>query len=78
MTLNEIDINDTCYIKEIKTEGEMRRRMFDLGLVEGTRIQCAFAAPFGEPRAYLVRGTLIALRSEDAGKIEVKRVTAYE
>ena len=78
MTLNELAINDKCYIKTIKTKGELRRRMLDLGLVEGTRVQCAFKAPFGEPVAYHVRGTLIALRREDAKQIEIEQVTAYD
>ncbi|MDP4117920.1 MAG: FeoA domain-containing protein [Bacillota bacterium] len=73
MTLNELDINKSCYIKSLRTEGEARRRMLDLGLVEGTKIQAAFRAPFGEPVAYFVRGTLIALRREDTIKIDVER-----
>ena len=38
----------------------------DLGLTHGARVRCLFAAPGGDPRAYRIRGAVIALRSEDA------------
>jgi DtxR family Mn-dependent transcriptional regulator len=51
--------------------GAERRRLLDLGLVPGTAIHCEFISPFGSPRAYLVRGSLIALRREQADKVLV-------
>lgn len=44
----------------------IRRRLQDLGLVEGTRVQCIQKSPFGDPVAYGIRGAVIALRTEDA------------
>ena len=48
----------------------MRRRLMDIGFTEGTEVKCVLAAPSGEPKAYLVRGSVIALRREDAQLIE--------
>lgn len=58
-------------VTDIHIDGSMRRRLQDLGLIEGTRIQCLQKSPAGDPVAFLIRGAAIALRSEDAGGIEV-------
>ena len=47
----------------------MRRRLLDLGFTEGTKVLCLFDAPGGDPKAYWVRGAIIALRREDAARI---------
>lgn len=49
----------------------MRRRLLDMGLIEGTRISCLQKSPAGDPVAYLIRGAVIALRSEDSSQILV-------
>lgn len=47
-------------------------RLLDLGLTEGTRVCCLLKSPAGDPKAYYIRGALIALRSEDAAFVFVK------
>ena len=51
--------------------GTMRRRLLDLGIIEGTEIKPLYKSPSGNPTAYQVRGTVIALRSDISGKIMV-------
>lgn len=53
-------------------EGLTRRRLLDLGLLPGTEVRALMKSPLGTPTAYDVRGTVLALRSEDASKIVVK------
>ena len=53
-------------------QGFTRRRFLDLGLTPGTKIYPELGNFFGEPRAYRVRGTLIALRKDQASQIWVK------
>lgn len=45
--------------------GSMRRRLLDIGMIEGTRIECVGRSPAGDPAAYLIRGAVIAIRGED-------------
>lgn len=52
-------LDDTC-------RGLTRRRLLDLGFTPGAEIVVDLTSPFGEPRAYRVRGTMIALRREQA------------
>lgn len=55
-------------------QGFTRRRFLDLGLTPGTTIYPELQNFFGDPRAYRVRGTLIALRKDQAAQIWVKPV----
>ena len=55
-------------------QGFTRRRFLDLGLTPGTKIFPELDNSFGDPRAYRVRGTLIALRSDQAEDIWVSPV----
>lgn len=53
------------------TEGEMRRRLQDIGLVAGTAVECVGRSPLGDPAAYRIRGAVIALRREDAASVRL-------
>lgn len=53
-------------------QGYTRRRLLDLGMTPGARLQAEMRNFFGDPRAYRVRGTLIALRKDQADLIWVR------
>ncbi len=71
--LNDIAPGEKARVVSQSTIGGMRRRLLDIGLVEGTEVECVGKSPCGDPRAYLIRGAVIALRAEDCGKIAVDR-----
>ncbi len=56
------------------SRGAERRRLYDLGILPGTRITAEFESPSGNPGAYKIRGTVIALRESQAQHIKVKRI----
>lgn len=72
ISLDKLPLNENGYIIDLKSEGNLRRRMLDLGLVKSTKITPIFISPSGDPRAYEVRGTVIAIRKKDAELIELK------
>jgi len=51
--------------------GAERRRLLDLGFVAGTPVEVEMVSPAGDPTAYRVRGTIIALRREQASLIRI-------
>lgn len=51
--------------------GAERRRLFDLGFVPGTLVEVDMVSPAGDPTAYRVRGSVVALRREQANLIRV-------
>ena len=63
---------DTATVKEITTEGDMRRRLLDIGLTPGTRVECIGKSPGGDPKAFLIRGAVIAIRNEDCSGIRLE------
>jgi DtxR family transcriptional regulator, Mn-dependent transcriptional regulator len=56
--------------------GQQRRRMMDMGIVPGTTISPEMESFSGDPVAYRVRGTLVALRREQAEQIYVRSVAS--
>ncbi|UWG95922.1 ferrous iron transport protein A [Dehalobacter sp. DCM] len=70
-TLSQVQIGSACTVAALHLEGLLRRRIMDLGIIPGTAIECIRKGPSGDPTAYTVRGTTIALRREDAAKINV-------
>lgn len=70
-TLDKLPLDSVGKISALNCSGNIRRRMLDLGIVVGTKIKPVFRSPTGDPTAYEVRGTLLALRKEDASFIDV-------
>lgn len=72
MNLYELPLNKVGTVDNLNCNGNIRRRLLDLGLVRGTKITPVFKSPSGDPTAYEIRKTLIALRKEDSSLIELK------
>ncbi len=58
-------------VTELVAEGLTRRRLLDLGLVPGTKVEVIRRSPVGDPIAFGIRGAVIALRKEVANKVLV-------
>ena len=56
-------------VESVDTKGSMRRRFFDIGLIRGTVVECVGVSPLKDPKAYLIRGAVIAIRNEDCADI---------
>lgn len=69
MTLYELPLNTIGIIDNLNCTPNIRRRLLDLGLVKGTKIIPIFKSPSGDPIAYEIRKTLIAIRKEDSQSI---------
>ncbi len=74
-SLADLKVGKTCKISSVGLEGLLRRRVFDLGILPGTQVQCVRKSPAGDPIAFRVRDTIIALRSDDASLITVCSVS---
>lgn len=72
MNLYELPLNKVGTVDNLNCNGNIRRRLLDLGLVRGTKITPVFKSPSGDPTAYEIRKTLIALRKEDSKLINLK------
>ena len=75
LRLSELGQGEKGEILGISSEcrGTNRRRLLDLGFIRGTEIVPEFNSPMNNPRAYLVRNTLIALRNNQADYILITK-----
>jgi Fe2+ transport system protein FeoA len=70
--LSEIAIGESARILEVDS-GFLAAKMADLGLFQGNDVSVVFKAPFGDPMAVSVGGTMISLRMDEAQLISVER-----
>ena len=68
-SLCDLNKNESLVIKEIKISGNLRKRLLDLGFVPGTKVECVRISPFGDPKAFFIRGAVIALRRRDSAAV---------
>lgn len=71
IALCDLPLGKSAVVNSIQAEGMVRRRMMDLGLVPGTRVEALRISPGGDPKAYKIRGAVIAFREEEGSKILV-------
>jgi len=69
--LNELKKFDVATVKKIDGTSEFRKRLFSLGLTKGSELKVKECSLGKQNIEIEVSGTLIALRSEEAKKIEV-------
>ena len=74
MSLCDIEIDDKVIIKSVESSKNIKRRLLDMGLIEGTCVECVLKSMFNDPKAYLVRGTIISIRNEDSKYIMVEKI----
>lgn len=72
LTLDKLPLNTEGTLIKLHAENNLRRRLLDLGLVNGTKLKPIFISPSGDPTAYEFRGSLISIRKDDAKLIEIK------
>ena len=70
-TLDKLAIQQVGTVTKLTSTGSDRRRMMDLGILPGAKIEIAMTNPLGDPTAYLIRGAVIALRNEQAQLIQI-------
>ena len=72
-SMNELETGESAVVVRLLIHGSMRRRLLDIGLTEGTRVECVGKSPSGDPSAYLIRGAVTAIRSEDCREILIEK-----
>lgn len=73
-TLDQLSPGSHAVITRLTADGVTRRRLMDLGFLPGTLLVAELRSPLGDPVAYRVRETLIALRQSQAAQIEIELI----
>ncbi len=71
-TLDALQIGQSATVTSLTATGSMRRRLLDIGLTEGTQVKLTAIAPSGDPKAFSIKGAIIAIRRDDCKSIQIK------
>ena len=69
--LSQLPLNKNGKIDKIECDEGTKRRLLDIGLTSGTSVECVLESPGKDICAYLIRGSVIAIRKVDAKEVEV-------
>ena len=75
LKLSDLRPKQKAIIKSIGDLGELKARLMDLGVLCGEPVQIVRIAPLGDPVEIRVGNEHLALRGEDAEKIEVEAIS---
>ena len=78
MQLSEVQPGQIVEVAAIAGQSSFRRRLMELGLVPGTRVELVRVAPLGDPIELLVRGASLSIRKAEASVIAVTIASTAE
>ncbi|MGD9097549.1 MAG: FeoA family protein [Desulfobacterales bacterium] len=70
--MRQMQDNQSGTIRAVRADGELGRRIRDMGLVPGTEIRIQGRAPLYDPVALRVMGFTLTLRNNEADFIDVE------
>jgi len=70
--LIDLECGKAATVAELQNASYMKKRLMSIGIVEGTRIRPIYEGTAGSLRAYEFRGSVFAIRDEDARHIIVE------
>jgi Fe2+ transport system protein FeoA len=76
MTLAALQPGQEAMILKVEGPGAISRRMADMGVVPGQRVQLVRVAPLGDPLDIRLMGYHLSLRREEALRVEVSLLEA--
>ncbi len=71
MNLAELAVGAVATVIRVGGCGSFRRRLMELGILPGTRVELVGVAPLGDPLELLVRGASLSIRRNEALEVEV-------
>lgn len=74
-SLAKQNFSEKVRIKNI-LDSPYSNKLIELGFISGQTIEVVFSAPFGDPIAVELNGSVLSLRLEEAATIEVESITA--
>lgn len=72
MTLKDLKPGQSGVVASIGGAGNIRRRVLEMGVTPGTKVDVIKVAPLGDPVEVVLRGYNLSLRKEEAEAITIK------
>jgi Fe2+ transport system protein FeoA len=74
MTLEQVAVGVSVVVEQVGGARSFRRRLMELGIIPGTRVEVLRIAPFGDPLELSARGCNLSIRAADARQVQVEWV----
>jgi Fe2+ transport system protein FeoA len=74
--LSQLKEGESAKVVRVGGKGPFRRRIMEMGIVQGTDIHVEKYAPLKDPLEILIKGYHVSLRVEEAALVTVERTTA--
>ncbi len=71
-TLDKFKIGEVGTVVKVDAEKKIRRRLFDMGITNGTDIMLRKKAPLGDPIEVTLRGYELTLRNSEAACVTME------
>jgi ferrous iron transport protein A len=71
MTLGDVAIGEAVTVTYVGGDRAFRRRLMELGVLPGTRIEVIRVAPLGDPIELTARGCFLSIRRQEAQLVDV-------
>jgi ferrous iron transport protein A len=72
-SLDQLGIGEKAVVINVNSS-MLCAKMAEMGMVEGVEIRIAFKAPFGDPIAIELNGTLLSLRKKEAAQVMISKL----
>lgn len=72
-TLLDLELGNKAVILEVLLSS-LSAKMAEMGLIEGAELSVAFKAPFGDPIAIELNGSLLSLRKKEASLVKIQLI----
>ena len=70
-TLRDVPVGDSATVVKLVGDGAIKRRIMDMGITKGTKVDVRKVAPLGDPIEVTVRGFELSLRKDEAENVVV-------
>lgn len=71
-TLLDMQPGQKAVVRKVHGEGNLRRRILDMGILRGAELEMIKRAPLGDPIEVKVRGYDLSLRQSESSLVEVE------
>ena len=72
ISLDKLRLGQYGEVVHLNATKDMNNRLMDMGLIIGTTVRCVGVSLMGDPKAYLIRGAVIAIRDRDSKDITIR------
>ena len=71
-TLQDVPVGASAEVVSVDCDRRLARRLFEMGLLPGTRVRVVRVAPLGDPIELHLRDYALSVRSSEASRITVR------